>query len=487
MASVSDSESVARNGDDEVDDLFGGDDDVDLDDLFGGIENVDNDDVFGDLAAPEPVSALPGLLPDPESVAGNGGGDDLDDLFGGDDGVDVSDHFGVMTAPKHASASASASALLTFPTLPQPPLPAANPMQLSFPSPPLSRPRESQPEPSALFLPVASELSGARFSSHQVGHTSGGPAVSNQCFINRDITLWQTSSGQVQSGDSDGIDEAELEDLWEAVRTESQPVTTRSGSRACGNNQQRRALDQDKVMLLRDVEDFRHSDCMTTRDLLIPRRIVNDERVAELLFRYVTIKRDLPFSVSYARLELGKVQGEVFKKLLKNHVDKDPSLIATSTNGQMGTAAIMASKQLLLRTMFTILQVENWGLYFFGPDSETAGIRTKFWPTDSTTLLIHSAALLHRVIANKKQDARRIKARAAIGSFFFDTLGSPISLLSSRMASPYISEGSPISLSPSNSSPPASPAWSLDTYSETADPPSSSELDPPSPSAFDSD
>ncbi|KAK4157915.1 hypothetical protein C8A00DRAFT_39768 [Chaetomidium leptoderma] len=320
-------------------------------------------------------------------LSGNGAGnDDLDSLFGGDDDTELTSLFtevGAVAPPwqepncEPASPSSQArphqatnpAAQLCLPEVPAPAQfdheQAHWPLQLSLPA---------VPDPLAALL------------SLQDGHTSGDLVVSTQDSTHNTPGTACTVASPGEISDDAAL-EAELESLWESITSQEQPVNAHSESPESD------AVSDDNIILPTQIPGFRYGRSNTNSWIRLPRRIDRDQKEAEELMYYITLK-DL-----YGHLELdigeGKRLSGEMKKLLK-----EPPLVQFVE--QPATRSSQTKKNLIRIGLYMLIS-KQWGSTWFGDGCTTAKPRTLLWPRDSSILLAGFVMLLYRMYNNQRQ------------------------------------------------------------------------------------
>ena len=219
------------------------------------------------------------------------GDDDVDSLFGGDDqdgelGSLFTEPAAEVEAPPHGADCEPELSLSQ-----ERPHEATNPpAQLdsaadhtptrSAQHPTLSLPQLFPPVLPRLSLPAVPDPLVASL-SHQHGHTSGDLVVSTQVSA--------SGSGPAASSPEDLLDdaalEAELMGLWEADASDEHPINAQAES------QERDAIQEESEILTTQIPGFRYANSTTNSFIRLPRRIDQDFKYAEELIYYITLSK----------------------------------------------------------------------------------------------------------------------------------------------------------------------------------------------------
>jgi hypothetical protein len=295
------------------------------------------------MADPITTMAADGLYS--TSLPGNGDeNDDLESLFGGDDDRDT-DLTSLFTEVNSAESSSSLepdrepeSSLSQ-----ERPQPATNhAAQLHVPGPYAQSQSDQQPAlslpqlpQSQSHLPAVPDPLGASL-SHQDGHTSGDLVVSTQDFARNASGSGPLLASSVEVPDDEDTAlnaalEAELEGLWDAIPSEEHPVNADAASQqpdvAPGDdaplqaelegpldailNEEQPPIDADAAsqpidvipdgdapsdeedMLPTRIPGFRYANSSTNVHIRLPRRIDGNPKKAEELMFFITLSKQL--------------------------------------------------------------------------------------------------------------------------------------------------------------------------------------------------
>jgi hypothetical protein len=213
--------------------------------------------------------------------------DDLDSLFGGDDDTELTSLFTEVSPVEPPQEQDCEPALL--PSQQERPQQATNPAaQLDFPE----AQSQAQPDHQhalsmpQLYLPAVPDPPGASL-SHHGGHTSGDLVVSTQDFTHDTPGLGHATASSEELPDAAAL-EAELERLWESITTDEQPVNAQTGSQKSDATQ---APLDDNLILPTQIPGFRYGSSYTNMTIRLPRRVDQDQKDAEELLHYITLSR----------------------------------------------------------------------------------------------------------------------------------------------------------------------------------------------------
>ncbi|KAK3302150.1 uncharacterized protein B0T15DRAFT_561713 [Chaetomium strumarium] len=312
--------------------------------------------------------------------------------------------------------------------------------QLSFPeAPPRDEPDRrlscSALQQAQLYLPAVPDPPATSL-SQQDGHTSGDFVVSTRDFA---LSCPGPAPAAAPPGEfpDDAALEAELEDLWNSIQGEVQPVNAHVGSQVGGNRQ------GDSFILPSQIPGHRYANCQTNASLLVPRRIDHDQTLAGELTYFITLNRASKIDTLYGYLELGVGEGKRLSNEMKKLLKQPPLSQLTDQPGN-SSCGPGETKKTLINISFYLLVCQGWGDAWFGESCSTASSRTLFWPTDSSILLTGFVMLLHRHFTNQKQmrqAALRANARHR-DSITNSTLSSPAPSRSATVE-PVISPSTP--------------------------------------------
>ncbi|KAK3937248.1 hypothetical protein QBC46DRAFT_393119 [Diplogelasinospora grovesii] len=363
---------------------------------------------------------------DHDSLFG-GEGSDVDSLFGGggDDDAELLSHFmdeveaspnpppveeKQPPPPREEEAEGEPRPTLTLPTPRQP----INSFQLALPS--LSRTEDSSLEQSLQLLEMWNQ---AQPTGHepavvpdplealfmlQDGHTSGDFSVSTTT-LNLEKTSQETPfpalALPLEFPKPNAELQAQLEALREASTDQEQPVNAYSS----GTPQTASTGDQEDLRVpLSSIPGFRYAGSATNKNAYLPRRVDADVKDAEVLAPYVPRARKAKWCEIYERLELDQFQGKMLYNDIKQLLIATPfTVLADEKIG----ADVLETKAAIVKVAFHILKSEQWGEAWFGVHGKSTTPRTRFWPTDSTWILLHFSTMLHKTIYNEKE--RRAK------------------------------------------------------------------------------
>lgn len=333
--------------------------------------------------------------------------DDLDSLFGGGDEIDSASLFTEADTTElsrscesdrepasplshgHFHDATNSAAQLRFPDVSAPAqsgqldVPAAQ--QLALPGSP-REPRLSLPQ---LSLPAVPDPLDALLPL-QDGHTSGDSVVSTQHSACSASTSGSATILPEESPGNEAL-EAELEDLWEAIKSNELAINAQAEDR--NSNTTRNEMEISPA----DMPGFRYAKSQTNSMIRLPRRIDHDARLAHDLGYYITLSktprdftllaftnplpdRKTKVEVLYSHLELSLDEGKRLSADMKK-VLKDSKLFPLISKP---TGRATATKQVLIKIALYLLITKNWGHIWFGDKRSNATSRKYLWPRDSS-------------------------------------------------------------------------------------------------------
>lgn len=231
--------------------------------------------------------------------------DDLDSLFG--DASDASD--AEQQQQQQSSPFTEAAAVVdpwrdaradcepaSSPLQHGPRAEAANPAaQLHLPE------ARARPVVAQLSLPAVPDPPGASL-SRRGGHTSGDLVVSTQ-DSDRSLPAARPAAAPPSPSEEplrdDAALEAELESLWESLtESQDQPVnahtdsSSSNSSGSSGGSQENDAAQQDDTVIpMTRIPGFRYANSMTNTHFVMPRRVDQDQKLADQLVHFVTLSK----------------------------------------------------------------------------------------------------------------------------------------------------------------------------------------------------
>ena len=272
------------------------------------------------------------------SLPGNGDeNDDLESLFGGDDDrdTDLTSFFTEVNSVESSSSLEPDREPESSPSQERPQPATNHAAQLHVPGPYAQSQSDQQPAISLpqLHLPAVPDPLGASL-SHQDGHTSGDLVVSTQEFARNTSGSGPPLASSVEVLDDEDAAlnaalEAELEGLWDAIPSEEHPVNADAASQqpdvAPGDdaplqaefegpldaipNEERPPIDADAAsqrpdvipdgdappdevdMLPTQIPGFRYANSNTNVNIRLPRSIDGNPKQAEELMFYITLSK----------------------------------------------------------------------------------------------------------------------------------------------------------------------------------------------------
>jgi len=170
------------------------------------------------------------------------------------------------------------------------------------------------------------------------------------------------------------------------------------------------------------IPGFRYAKSQTNSFIRLPRRIDQDQKLAEELGYYITLNRKTKVEVLYGYLELTLDEGRRLSSDIKELLN-EPHLIALVAK-PTGTAS--KTKKVLIKIAFYLLVSKEWGRTWFGEDHKNAATRKSLWPRDSSVLLAGFVMVLYRTYTNAKQKYQSMmRIQAAMKNGELDPAASP--------------------------------------------------------------
>ncbi|KAL2271638.1 hypothetical protein VTJ83DRAFT_1009 [Remersonia thermophila] len=144
---------------------------------------------------------------------------------------------------------------------------------------------------------------------------------------------------------------------------------------------------------------FKYAESGTNSNEKLPRRIDLVPGDVEKLAHFITLRRERTLGILWGYCELSQREGQVLcneiRQILANPI-YEPMV-------QQAERRVAETKKAMLATSFAILHGKGIGDKWFGKRRQSDLQRTRFWPQDSTLVLLAFTQLFYKQYSHKRQ------------------------------------------------------------------------------------